>query len=507
MTPPAAQPEHFDVLVVGAGLSGIGAAYHLQTRCPGRTYAIVEARTAIGGTWDLFRYPGIRSDSDMYTLGYAFKPWRDARAIADGPSILRYIRETAEENDIDRRIRFGHRVVRADWSSADALWSVEIEHAGSTRTMTCGFLFLCAGYYRYSSGYTPDFAGVGQFEGQLVHPQQWPAGLDYAGKRVVVIGSGATAVTLVPAMARDAAHVTMLQRSPTYVVSRPSEDKAANWLREHLPARVAYGVTRWKNVFLQLFFFHWARSRPERVKQGLIGRVREALGPDYDIATHFTPRYNPWDQRLCLVPDDDLFDAIRSGDASVVTGNIETFTAKGIRLAGGEELAADIVVTATGLVLELLGGMSVGVDGKDVDFSKTLSYKGMMYSGVPNLASAFGYTNASWTLKCDLTCEYVCRLLRHMERSGFVQATPRAADPGLETMPWLGFSSGYVVRAMEKFPRQGTRPPWRLYQNYARDLAMVRFGAMEDGVLELRRRVAGGQGEAAEERGSKAQTA
>jgi len=487
MNRPPVPSERFDVLIVGAGLSGIGAAWHLQQRCPGSTYAVLEARDAIGGTWDLFRYPGIRSDSDMYTLGYAFKPWTNAKAIADGPSILGYIRETAAENGIDRHIRFGHRVVRADWSSQDAHWSVEIEHGGATCTMTCSFLILCAGYYRYSGGYTPDFEGVEKFAGTIVHPQQWPEGLDYTGKRVVVIGSGATAVTLVPAMARDAAHVTMLQRSPTYVVSRPGEDAMANWLRERLPAHTAYAITRWKNVLLQLFFFRWARSQPERVKQGLLRRVREALGPDFDIATHFTPRYNPWDQRLCLVPDNDLFDAIKRGDASVVTGHIEAFTGTGIRLTNGEHVEADIVVTATGLVLELLGGMRVGVDGKDVDFSSTLSYKGMMYSGVPNLASAFGYTNASWTLKCDLTCEYVCRLLRHMKRFGYVQATPRAPDASIETTPWIDFSSGYVVRAMEKFPKQGTRAPWRLYQNYARDLAMIRFAALEDGVLELRR--------------------
>ncbi len=479
--------QHVDVLIVGAGLSGIGAAHHLQTRCPSRSYAILEARDAIGGTWDLFRYPGIRSDSDMYTLGYSFKPWEDAKAIADGPSILRYIRATAEENGIDARIRYRHRVVRAEWSSADAKWTVHAEHDGAGVAMTCSFLFMCAGYYRYSDGYTPEFAGLDRFGGTLVHPQHWPEGLDYSGKRVVVIGSGATAVTLVPAMTEKAAHVTMLQRSPSYVVSRPAEDGIANWLRAHLPLSTAYALTRWKNVLLQLFFFHWARSRPERVKEGLIARVRNALGPDYDVATHFTPRYNPWDQRLCLVPDDDLFDAIKSGAASVVTGTIDTFTDKGIRLAGGEELEADIVVTATGLVLELLGGMTVAVDGKDVEFAKTISYKGMMYSDVPNLASAFGYTNASWTLKCDLTCEYVCRLLGHMQRHGYKQATPRLDDPNIETTPWLDFTSGYVQRAMERFPRQGKSAPWRLYQNYARDLAMIRFASVEDGVIELRR--------------------
>jgi monooxygenase len=486
MLMPASGTEHFEVLIVGAGLSGIGAAWHLQHRCPGRRYAILEARDAIGGTWDLFRYPGIRSDSDMYTLGYSFKPWEDAKAIADGPSILRYVRDTAAENGIDRHIRYHHRVVRAEWSSESSRWTVHSEHAGTTVSLTCNFLFMCSGYYRYSAGYTPEFAGIDRFGGALVHPQHWPEGLDYRGKRVVVIGSGATAVTLVPAMATDAAHVTMLQRSPTYVVSRPAEDSIANWLRRRLPLRTAYAITRWKNVLLQLFFFHLARSRPEKTKQALIERVQQTLGPDYDVRTHFTPRYNPWDQRLCLVPDDDLFDSIRSGSASVVTGNIETFTEKGIRLVDGSEIEADIVVTATGLVLELLGGMTVAVDGKDVEFDKTLTYKGMMYSDVPNMATAFGYTNASWTLKCDLTCEYVCRLLNHMDRHGYAQATPRASDPSMPTQPWLDFTSGYVQRAVDKFPKQGTRSPWKLYQNYARDLALIRFGALDDGALELR---------------------
>ncbi|HEY2774793.1 MAG TPA: NAD(P)/FAD-dependent oxidoreductase [Candidatus Binatia bacterium] len=480
-----APAEHVDVLIVGAGLSGIGAAWHLQQRCPGTSYAIFEAREAIGGTWDLFRYPGIRSDSDMYTLGYAFKPWENAKAIADGPSILEYVRETAVENGIDRKIRFRHRVTRAEWSSAAAQWTVHAERDGKPVRITCSFLLMCSGYYRYSAGYTPDFPGVESFGGRIVHPQHWPEDLDYSGKRVVVIGSGATAVTLVPAMAKDAAHVTMLQRSPTYVVSRPGHDRLANWLRKHVSSKTAYAITRWKNVLLQLFFFNLARKRPQKVKEGLIARVREALGPDYDVETHFTPRYNPWDQRLCLVPDDDLFDAIRSGAASVATDRIATFTATGLRLESGRELQADIVVTATGLVLELLGGMTVAVDGKDVDFSKTLSYKGMMYSDVPNMASTFGYTNASWTLKCDLTCEYVCRLLGHMRRFGYASATPRVDDPDQETAPWLDFTSGYVVRAMEKFPKQGKRAPWRLHQNYARDLAMIRYGRLEDGVLEL----------------------
>jgi monooxygenase len=482
----AQRTDHVDVLIVGAGLSGIGAAYHLQSRCPDRTYTILEARDAVGGTWDLFRYPGIRSDSDMYTLGYSFKPWQNAKAIADGPSILEYVRETARENDIDRHIRFGHRVVSAEWSSDDACWTVEAEHDCLRLRITCSFLFVCSGYYRYSAGYTPDFAGLDRFGGTLVHPQHWPEDLDYRGKRVVVIGSGATAVTLVPAMAADAAHVTMLQRSPTYVVSRPAEDRIANWLRAKLPLTTAYALTRWKNVMLQLFFYNWARRRPEQIKAGLIERVRKALGPDFDVATHFTPRYNPWDQRLCLVPDDDLFDSIRSGRASVVTGHIDSFTENGIRLQDGGEIEADIVVTATGLVLELLGGMKVRVDGRDIEFDRTFSYKGMMFSDVPNMASSFGYTNASWTLKCDLTCEYVCRLLNHMKKAGHVLVTPRVEDPAMESVPWLDFTSGYVTRSMHKFPRQGTKAPWRLHQNYARDLAMIRFGGLNDGVLEMK---------------------
>jgi monooxygenase len=480
-----ADREHFDVIIIGAGLSGIGAAWHLQQRCPGRSFAILESRDTIGGTWDLFRYPGIRSDSDMYTLGYSFKPWENAKAIADGPSILRYIRETAVESGIDRRIRFRHRVVRADWSSPEARWTVTAEQDGRKVEFTCGFLFACSGYYRYSEGYTPDFEGVDDFRGRLVHPQKWPEDLDYAGKNVVVIGSGATAVTLVPAMASTAAHVTMLQRSPTYLVSRPAEDRLGNWLRARLPLKTAYAITRWKNVLLQLFFYNLARRRPEQVKRRLIEGVRTLLGPGFDVGTDFTPTYKPWDQRLCLVPDADLFKTIKSGAASVMTGHIERFTPTGIRLKDGRELEADVVVTATGLVLELLGGMTVAVDGHVVDFAETLTYKGMMYSDVPNLASSFGYTNASWTLKCDLTCEYVCRLLNHMEAKGLARATPRTDGRSIEKTPWLDFTSGYVVRAMAKFPKQGTETPWKLHQNYAKDLMAIRFGALEDGVLEF----------------------
>jgi monooxygenase len=480
-----AQAEHFDVVIVGAGLSGIGAGYHLKTACPDRSYVILEGRDAIGGTWDLFRSPGIRSDSDMYTLGYAFKPWTEAKAIADGPSILNYVRETATENGIDRHIRYNHLVKRASWSTADAAWTVEAEVGGELRRFTCSFLFLCGGYYSYEGGYTPEFPGAESFKGVIAHPQKWPQGLDYSGKKVVVIGSGATAVTLVPEMARTASHVTMLQRSPTYVVSRPAEDAFANWLRKVLPGKLAYDIVRWRNVLFGMYFFRVAREKPEQVKKRIIGMVREQLGPDYDVETHFTPSYNPWDQRLCLVPDADMFQQIRSGRASVVTDHIDRFTEKGILLKSGQELEADVIVTATGLVLEVWNGVEISVDGRKVDASKTLSYKGMMYEGVPNLASAFGYTNASWTLKCDLTCEYVCRLLNHMKRTGLRQATPVNDDPSVTFEPWLDFSSGYVQRAMAKFPKQGNKTPWKLYQNYAMDLMSLRYAKLDDGVLRF----------------------
>lgn len=476
--------EHFDVLVVGAGISGIGAGYHLQANCPDRSYAILEGRADIGGTWDLFRYPGIRSDSDMYTLGYAFRPWREAKAIADGPSILNYVRETARDHGIDRHIRFNHQVKRATWSSAEALWTVEAE-VGAERTparFTCSFLFMCSGYYDYAEGHRPVWPGEAAFKGRIVHPQFWPEDLDYSGKRVVVIGSGATAVTLVPEMAKTAAHVTMLQRSPTYVVSRPAEDAMANWLRARLPAMLAYRIVRWKNVLLSMLFFNLARKRPGPTKQRLVAMVREALGPDYDVEKHFTPRYNPWDQRLCLVPDADLFDSIRSGRASVVTDQIASFVEEGIRLQSGETLPADIVVTATGLKLQLLSGVEFVVDGRPIEPSKTMSYKGMMFSDVPNLASSFGYTNASWTLKADLTCEYVCRLLNHMRASGTRIATPHR-DPTVEEEPFLDFTSGYVQRALDALPRQGKTKPWKLYQNYALDLVTLRYGSVDDGTL------------------------
>ena len=478
--------EHFDVLIVGAGLSGIGAAYHLQTEAPDRSYVILEGRERLGGTWDLFRYPGVRSDSDMYTLGYGFRPWREAKEIAEGPAILTYVEDTARTFGIDQRIRYGWQVKRAAWSTRDTAWTVEAERSDGQRLrLTCSFLFLCGGYYSYAGGHDPEFPGRARFQGRIVHPQAWPEDLDYADKQVVVIGSGATAVTLVPEMAKTAAHVAMLQRSPTYVVSRPAEDAFANMLKRRLPAKLAYGLVRWRNVLMQMWFYRVARKKPEAFKARLIGMVRDQLGADYDVETHFTPHYNPWDQRLCLVPDADLFTAIRSGAASVVTDRIESFTETGIQLASGRSLAADVIVTATGLKLEVFNGIALSVDGRRIEPGQTLGYKGMMYDGVPNLATCFGYTNASWTLKADLTAAYVCRLLNHMRKTGLRQCTPRNRDPDMPRRPWLDFTSGYVTRAMERFPKQGDRAPWRLHQNYALDLMMLRFAGLEDGVLEF----------------------
>jgi len=482
------------VLIVGAGLSGIGAGYHLQTSCPNKTYAILEARDCIGGTWDLFRYPGIRSDSDMYTLGYSFRPWEGAKAIADGPSILDYVRQTASENGIDRKIRFHHRVVSAEFSTADARWTVEAQRgdaqSGDTQEtvrLSCGFLLMCSGYYRYDEGYTPDFPGVERFAGPVVHPQRWSDDIDYAGKRVVVIGSGATAVTLIPAMAQSAAHVTMLQRSPSYIVSLPAEDPIAKFVRRALPARVAYSIVRWKNVLLTMLSFQLSRRRPEVMKAFIRKGLERQLPAGYDIDKHFKPRYDPWDQRLCLVPDGDLFAAIGAGRASVLTDRIDTFTEKGLRLASGAELEADLIVTATGLNLLALGGMRIAVDGRDVELAETMSYKGMVLSGVPNFAMALGYTNASWTLKCDLTCEYVCRLLKHMDQHGYRQCTPQNTDPSVAALPFIDFSSGYVQRSIEQFPKQGSKAPWRLHQNYALDILSLRFGALEDGAMQFSR--------------------
>jgi cation diffusion facilitator CzcD-associated flavoprotein CzcO len=476
--------DHVDVLIVGAGLSGIGAAHHLQTECPDKSYAILEQRDAIGGTWDLFRYPGIRSDSDMYTLGYVFRPWPHAKSIADGPAILEYVRDTAREGGIDEKIRFHHKVVHASWSSAEARWTVECERTdtGESVSYSCSFLLGCCGYYRYDQGYNPEFPGRERFQGPVIHPQHWPEDLDYSGKRVVVIGSGATAVTLVPSMAKDAAHVTMLQRSPTWIVSLPAKDPVAQLLRKFLPNRLVYPIVRWKNVAMTMLSFRLSRKRPKVMKAFLRRGLQRSLPKGYDIDAHFKPSYNPWEQRLCLVPNGDLFQAIGRGDASVVTDTIETFTESGIKLSSGEELEADIIVTATGLDLIPAGGIEASVDGEPVVLPERLFYKGMMVEGVPNFAITVGYTNASWTLKCDLTCQYVCRLLNHMEAHGYASCTPVNHDPTVGEEPIIDFSSGYVQRAIHRFPKQGSRAPWRLHQNYARDILMLRHGSLEDGM-------------------------
>jgi monooxygenase len=503
--------EHFDVLIIGAGLSGIGAGAHLRMECPGRTFAILEGRERSGGTWDLFRYPGVRSDSDMFTLGYRFRPWKESKAIADGPSILRYIRETSAEYDLDKTIRYGHRVRRAEWSSEEARWTIEAETESvsflgegdseqngnfpqsredakgpqsESVVFTCNFLYLCTGYYEYESGYTPDWPGFAEYAGIVIHPQKWPESIDFAGKKVLVIGSGATAVTLVPAMAETAEHVTMLQRSPTYVIAMPSEDKLANFFRSLLPAKAGYALTRWKNVLRQTFFYELSKKKPSIMKWLIAKGVSKELGNEM-AEKHFKPSYNPWDQRLCLVPDSDLFASIRDGRASVVTGEIETFTQTGVRLKNGEAIDADIIVTATGLKLRIMDGLTLVVDGETVDLSTKLAYKGMMYNDVPNLAQAFGYTNASWTLKCDLTSEYVCRLIKHMEKFGYTRCVPRLNDASVKREPVLDFNSGYVLRALDSLPGQGSKQPWRLHQNYVKDVSLIRFGRLEDGTMEF----------------------
>jgi cation diffusion facilitator CzcD-associated flavoprotein CzcO len=486
---PSSPLEYFDVVVVGAGLSGIGAGYHLQRLCPTRTYVILEGRDAMGGTWDLFRYPGIRSDSDMFTLGYRFRPWREAKAFADGPSIKAYIEDTAAEFGIDKKVRFRHRVTRAEWSSSEARWLVTAEVGPERATVrySCKFLYTCIGYYDYASGYTPELPGSERFRGRIIHPQQWPDDIDYAGKRVVVIGSGATAITLVPAMSEKAAHVTMLQRSPTYVMSRPARDKIADALRRILPERAAHSATRWKNVLLGMLFYQLARRRPALIKRLLRNGARRALGRGFDVDTHFKPRYEPWDERPCIAPDGDIFRAIRKGRASVVTDTIETFTETGVRLRSGAHLDADIVVTATGLNAKLLCGLTLVVDGVPVDLAKATVYKGMMCSDLPNVASAVGYTNASWTLKCELIAEHLCRLLNYMGEHGYESVTPRVRNPAMPTEPVLDLKSGYVHRALAELPRQGVHPPWRLHQNYVKDLLLLRFGRVAEEELEFAR--------------------
>ena len=481
--------EHLDVLVIGAGLSGIGAGHYIQTETPWASYAIFEARAAIGGTWDLFRYPGIRSDSDMYTLGYSFRPWDGVKTIADGGSILQYIKDTAAAEGIDEKIRFHHRIVSLDWSTKDALWHVVAQRSApgtdeiETVEVTAGFIFSCTGYYRYDHGHQPDFSGLAGYTGQLIYPQHWPEDLDYDDKKVVVIGSGATAITLVPAMADRAEHVTMLQRSPTYVVSVPERSPIAKGLRKILPDRVAAGITRWVLALGTQGSYHLSRRKPDLVRKALRKRLERELPDGYDIDTHFTPSYNPWDQRLCAVPDGDFFKKLSDGSASIVTDNIDTFTETGIRLSSGAELEADIVVSATGLELLFLGGIDLSVDDEKVDVSERLVYKGMMLEGVPNLAVAVGYTNASWTLKCDLTSGYVTRLLNHMRATGRRQCTPTNSDLTVSPAPMLGLSAGYVQRSAASFPKQGSRFPWKVHQSYLKDYRILKKSDIEDGAM------------------------
>ena len=483
----AFEPVPLDVLIIGAGLSGIGAAHALSDKCPDKRYLILERRQAIGGTWDLFRYPGIRSDSDMYTLSYSYKPWSNRKAIADGPDIKRYIEEIAEDSGAIHNIRFQRRVVSANWSSQRSRWEVvakatDASGAEHEEHYEARFLFSCSGYYSYDEGYRPDFPNEQNFKGQIIHPQFWPEDLDYAGKRVVVIGSGATAVTLIPAMAKTAAHVTMLQRSPSYVVARPQRDGIAQSLQKWLPLQAAHSLTRWKNVFLTQFFYKIARNRPDQFKQRVLHMVKTQVG-DVDMK-HFTPDYKPWDQRVCAVPDGDLFRDVRAGRASVVTDTIDSFTENGIRLGSGETLEADIIVTATGLKVNALGDVTVSVDGTPMPFNERMSYKGMMLSDVPNMIVTFGYTNASWTLKAELTADYACRLLRHMDKHNYREAVVRR-DASVQEQPFLDFTSGYVQRAANVLPKQGDRAPWQVHQNYLKDKLTIQYGRIDDGVMQF----------------------
>lgn len=479
--------KKIDVLVVGAGISGIGAGYHLQKKCPETSFLILEGRENIGGTWDLFKYPGVRSDSDMYTLGYNFKPWKEQKAIADAPSILKYLNETVEEFNLKSKIRFGKYVKKARWSSDSNQWTVDIEDkkTGKFSQILCSFIFMCSGYYSYKEGYTPHFEGKENFKGDIIHPQKWDTSFDYSNKKIVVIGSGATAVTIVPEMAKTAKHVTMLQRSPTYVVAAPEKDNLANKLRKYLPLKFTYWLIRWRNILRQQYYFRLCKKYPKGVKNAIIREVKKKLGNDFDVKTHFTPKYNPWDQRMCLVPDGDLFEQINQGKASVVTDHIKNFTENGLLLKSGKELKADVIITATGLNLEMLSTVEFFIDNKSVDISKTVTYKGMMYSGIPNLASTFGYTNASWTLGADLTSEYVCRVINHMKRNNYDVVCPKP-NIGIETDPdYLNLTSGYIKRSINIFPKQGKKAPWRNNQNYLIDIFQMKYGRIDDGEISF----------------------
>lgn len=477
--------NYVDAIIIGAGISGISAAYYLQTMCPDKSFTILEGRDKIGGTWDLFKYPGIRSDSDMYTLGFAFRPWIDKKAIADGPSIMNYLNEAVDDYGLEEKIHFGKKVVGAAWSSEDSTWSLDVnDKNGSDQKYQCRFIFVCTGYYNYDNGYTPDFPGKDSFEGEFIHPQFWPEDLDYTDKKMVVIGSGATAVTLIPELAAKGKHVTMLQRSPTFITPGPSEDKLANWMNDTLPQKLAYRITRWKKIRVGQFFYKMARKYPNFMKGLLIKGAQKEMGDDFDPA-HFTPKYNPWDQRICLAPDSDFFLSVKSEKADIVTDTIETITKDGIQLSSGEHLDADIIVSATGLELKFLGGMSVTVDGKPINFAETVAYKGMMFSEIPNLTLAFGYTNASWTLKCDLSNAYFCRLIQYMDENGFTKCVPEQNDPELELESFVDFNSSYILRYIQTYPKQGNKEPWKLKQDYYQDLKKLKKDRVDDNIMKF----------------------
>ncbi len=483
--------EHLDVLIVGAGISGISAAWHLQDRCPSKSYAILERRDDLGGTWDLFRYPGIRSDSDMFTLGFRFKPWHSARSIADGASIKAYITEAAAENGIDRHIRYRHRVLAAEWSDADNRWTVTVDSDGQQREITCSFLIACSGYYNYDEGYSPKFEGSEDFEGTIIHPQHWPEDLDYAGKKIVVIGSGATAVTLIPALVNSGAgEVTMLQRSPTYVGSLPGVDPLAERANRLLPDRIAHVVNRWKAIIFTTAQYQLSRRFPNYMRKTLMNMARRRLPEGYDVEKHFGPSYNVWDQRLCLAPDGDLFRTIRHGEAEVITDTIDRFTKTGIKLTSGDELQADIIITATGLNLQLFGGAKIRRNGMPVELNDTMAYMGMMLTDIPNMAFTIGYTNASWTLKADLVSEFVCRVLNYMDSQGFETVVPQHPGDSVDERPLMDFTPGYVLRALDYLPKAGSVMPWRLKQNYLLDLPLIRRGRVDDEALHFAKKTA-----------------
>ena len=478
--------EHLDVVIVGAGISGISTAWHLQDRCPTKSYAILERRENIGGTWDLFKYPGIRSDSDMFTLGFRFKPWTSSRAIADGQSIWNYINEAAVENGIDKHIRTGHRVTSVDWSDADNRWTINIETAGEQQQLTASFLSVCSGYYNYDEGYSPEFPGAEDFKGQIIHPQHWPEGLDYAGKKIVVIGSGATAITLIPSLVNEGAgHVTMLQRSPTYIGALPLDDPIAAQANKYLPKNVAHMVNRWKAIAMATGQYQVARRFPKVFKKALRDMATRRLPEGFDYDKHFSPRYNPWDERVCLAPNGDFFKTIKAGKADVVTDTIETFTETGIKLTSGAELQADIIITATGLNMQLFGGATATRNGEPIDLTKSMTYKGLMLSGVPNMAITFGYTNASWTLKADLVSEFICRVLNYMDANGFDRVEPQHPGDAIDEQPFMDFTPGYFRRAMDTLPKSGSEAPWKLKQNYFFDLRLIRHGKVDEESLHF----------------------